>query len=296
MLFQVARAPALILRMGRRLLLASGLLLHYCHHCRGVQGVLVFTVRLQRNYKGSIGKGRRWGYKEKVLESRLLPRSSSTSPINQTELGGPNLIPFNAISNVLDAETVLVSVNVLATELIQFQSFPFLQAPSPFFSSLVPLNPLSYCWLVRDLKMERGAGCPEWDFTIYIISCQFDTTELYWPINLIYPHLTQSVASEIVSKAPKCIWLFYNSLALGWMRQMVPTWTDSAWFQSTINGNPKCFGVEGAWSNQGAGAVNHRTTFHPPFNGRPVAHYYFLLPWINHQDRHLQCHQQHQRH
>ena len=132
MLFQVARAPALILRMGRRLLLASGPLVHYCHHCRGVQGVLVFTVRLQRNYKGSIGKGRRWGYKEKVLESRLLPRSSSTSPINQTELGGPVLILFNAISNVLNTETDLV--NVLATELIQFQSFPFLQAPSPFFS------------------------------------------------------------------------------------------------------------------------------------------------------------------
>ena len=119
MLFQIARARALILRMGRRLLLASGLLVHYCHHCRGVQGVLVFTVRPQRNYKGSIGKGRRWGYKEKVLESLLLPRSSSTSPINQTELGGPVLILFNAISNVLDAETVLVSViNVLATELI----------------------------------------------------------------------------------------------------------------------------------------------------------------------------------
>ena len=119
MLFQVARALALILRMGRRLLLASGPLVHYCHHCRGVQGVLVFTVRLQRNYKGSIGKGRRWGYKEKVLESRLLPRSSSTSPINQTELGGPVLILFNAIINVLNAETVLVSViNVLATELI----------------------------------------------------------------------------------------------------------------------------------------------------------------------------------
>ena len=134
MLFQVARAGALILRMGRRLLLASGLLVHYCHHCRGVQGVLVFTVRLQRNYKGSIGKGRRWGYKEKVLESRLLPRSSSASPINQTELGGPVLIPFNAISNFLNAETDLVSVNVLAAELIQFQSFPFLQAPSPFFS------------------------------------------------------------------------------------------------------------------------------------------------------------------
>ena len=145
MLFQVAPARALILRMGRRLLLASGLLVHYCHHCRGVQGVLVFTVRLQRNYKGSIGKGRRWGYKEKVLESRLLPRSSSTSPINQTELGGPVLILFNAISNVLNAETVLVSVNALATELYPISKFPFSTS-----SILILLWPLWILWATAD--------------------------------------------------------------------------------------------------------------------------------------------------
>ena len=96
-------------------------------------------------YKGSIGKGRRWGYKEKVLESRLLPRSSSTSPINQTELGGPVLILFNAISNVLDAVTVLVSVNVLATELYPISKFPFSTSFIPIL-----LWPLWILWATAD--------------------------------------------------------------------------------------------------------------------------------------------------
>ena len=121
-------------------------------------------------------------------------------------------------------------VNVLATELIQFQSFPFLQAPSPFFSSLVPLNPLSYCWLVRDLKMERAAGSPEWDFTIYIISCQFDTRELYWPINLIYLHLTHCSLKQC-QKHPNV----FDCFTIHWLLDECARWSQHEQIQPGSN-------------------------------------------------------------